>query len=110
MLTKLKNLQKNNPLTKRVFVCPNCRQSLRVPIKPMKVLRITCSSCKSSFDLSYKVPFLTIFKWNKNQSFQNNLQQIKQKFLILSKKDKIIFSLFLFSALLFLKSFLNLIF
>ena len=50
LLTMLKNV------FKKIIVCPNCGQRSRVPIKPGKVLLITCPGCHHKFEIKFDNP------------------------------------------------------
>ena len=43
-------------ILKKVIVCPNCGQRSRIPIKPGKVLRVTCPNCQNIFDIKFESP------------------------------------------------------
>ena len=45
----------------KVIVCPNCGQRSRVPVKPGKVLLITCPGCQNKFEIKFENP-LDAFK------------------------------------------------
>ena len=61
MLSKLKSTLTQS-LTKKQLNCPNCNQRIAVPIKMGKTLRITCTSCRSQFDISFKMPTFNSIK------------------------------------------------
>lgn len=49
-------------LTHRIVKCQRCHKKLRLPIKFGKILRVDCSGCGLTFDVSYKVSD-GLFKW-----------------------------------------------
>lgn len=87
-----------NKLTKKVFPCPSCKQQLRLPIRPGKVLRVTCRNCQCQFDVSFKSPLVDLFKWQKGFSFQHNMKTMgyRWKALPMNGKASIVLSFFLF--------------
>ena len=62
-----------NNLLKKIIVCPACGQRSRVPIKPGKVLRVTCPSCNNIFEIKFESskPNLNSFNF---ESMINNLK------------------------------------
>ena len=63
-----------NKVTKKVFSCPNCSKTLRVPIRPGKVLMATCSRCQGQIQLSFKSPITELFQWAKGRGAAYNLR------------------------------------
>lgn len=63
-----------NKVTKKVFSCPSCSKSLRVPIRPGKTLMVTCSRCQGQIQLSFKSPVTELFKWEKGRALSYNLR------------------------------------
>ena len=43
-----------NSLRYRIVKCPRCTGKLRLPIRPGKVLRVTCSHCSQEFDANFR--------------------------------------------------------
>ena len=57
-------------LFKKVIVCPHCGQRSKVPIKPGKVLLITCPGCKNKFEIKFDNP-VDALKRKTNQSHRS---------------------------------------
>lgn len=66
-----------NKVTKKVFSCPSCSKSLRVPIKPGKTLMVTCSRCQGQIQLSFKSPITELFQWEKGRELSYNLRMFR---------------------------------
>jgi len=77
-------------LGKRVFSCPQCRQKLRVPIRPGKVLEVSCSNCQSGYRLDFKVPLIECFRWQSGKSLKHNLINFSNRFWNLSLDTKLL--------------------
>ena len=88
-----------NRINKKVLNCPQCSQTIRVPIKLGKRLRITCPQCKSQFDIAFKNPLSTLLQWNKQASFSQNIASITAPMKQLPFKAKLTLVLLLFSIL-----------
>ena len=93
-------------LTKKVFRCPQCSQKLRVPIRPGKVLRVSCHKCHAQFDVSFKSPFLSLFQWEKGRTLKYNLEGLKLRFKAMSISEK----MSLFASIFVILLFMNLVF
>ncbi len=65
-----------NKVTKKVFTCPSCSKSLRVPIRPGKTLMVTCSRCQGQIQLSFKSPVTELFKWEKGRTLTYNFKML----------------------------------
>jgi hypothetical protein len=85
--------------------CPSCRRKLRVPLKPGKMLRITCPGCKSQFEISFKNPILDMFNWNVDKTFSENIKYIFKNFKIIPMRGKLTILLFIASILYLAVSF-----
>jgi len=85
----MKSLLKNFNPSKKVFKCPNCVQSIRVPIKMGKTLRIQCPNCHHLFEVRFTNPITEVFKWNKSSSFSQNISAMKSRFQQLPKQSKL---------------------
>jgi len=75
--------------TKKVFACPNCSKQLRVPIKPGKVLMVTCSRCSGQIQLSFKSPLSELFSWEKGRPFSYNFRMFRWRLKGLPTQFKI---------------------
>jgi hypothetical protein len=65
-----------NKVTKKVFTCPSCSKSLRVPIRPGKTLMVTCSRCQGQIQLSFKSPVTELFRWERGRTLSYNLKML----------------------------------
>lgn len=63
-----------NKVTKKVFSCPSCSKSLRVPIRPGKTLMATCSRCQGQIQLSFKSPVTELFQWERGRGAAYNFR------------------------------------
>lgn len=73
---------------KRIVACPSCQKKLRVPVKPGKTLRISCSRCNSQFDIKFTSPIMELFQWYPGLSLSHNVKSffIRLKGLPFSSK------------------------
>ena len=78
-----------NKLTKKTFACPSCSKQMRVPIKPGKVLMVTCPRCQGQIQLSFKSPLSELFQWEKGRTFSYNLRMLSWRFKSLPFQFKI---------------------
>jgi hypothetical protein len=78
-----------NKVTKKVFSCPSCSKSLRVPVKPGKTLMVTCSGCQGQIQLSFKSPITELFKWEKGRELSYNLRMFSWRLKSLPASLKI---------------------
>ncbi|RAP33604.1 hypothetical protein DID75_01595 [Candidatus Marinamargulisbacteria bacterium SCGC AG-410-N11] len=101
MLNFFKPLKSFNP-TQKIIQCPNCKQSLRVPIKLGKTLLINCNKCNSKFNIQFKHPLSNLFSWNKQQTIQQNISNLKSRFNYLPPKTKRLFWLTIAMIILFI--------
>ena len=90
-----------NNLLKKVIVCPNCGQRSRVPIKPGKVLRVTCPSCANIFEIKFDMPGNNI---NANSFSLPNIQKQLRQFKTLPMQQKISYILIGISIFFVLRS------
>lgn len=67
-------------LTRKTFRCPQCSQRLRVPYKLGKTLQVNCSRCSGTILLDFKVPFIEVFRWQKNRGILANFKSMHQRF------------------------------
>jgi len=81
---------------KKIFDCPGCKKSLRIPIRFGKILRVTCPRCHVAFDISFKGGFKSPF------SLLN-----KQNLLKMGKKRSSLILLFVLLIIFFCLSFLK---
>lgn len=95
---------KLNALQYRYMTCTRCGQRLRFPVQKGKVIRITCPNCRSMFDVDFVNPLKSIFKWERNLSWQENLKAMKREYKSFPSQTR--FSLVLFALSLFLVLFL----
>lgn len=78
-----------NKVTKKVFSCPSCSKSLRVPIRPGKTLMVTCSRCQGQIQLSFKSPITELFQWEKGRELSYNLRMLSWRLKSLPVSIKI---------------------
>ena len=71
-----------NKLTKKVMSCPSCQKRIRIPIKVGKTLRVTCPSCHTMFDISFKNNIFTMAQY---KLFNH---RVKQFLLYLKPKNR----------------------
>lgn len=83
-----------NRFSKKIVGCPNCAQKLRFPIRPGKVLRVSCNSCHVQFDVNFKSPVSEVFQWSKGYSMAHNMRFMMTRFKSLPMNAKA--SVFLF--------------
>ena len=102
----MKSLLKRLNFSQKVVSCPQCGQSLRVPIKMGKTLRITCASCHCQFELAFTHPLASLFKWDKTQTASDNAYRLFRSFRQLPTQAKLTVALFLFSLIYVLSSFI----
>ena len=88
-------------ISHKTLACPNCKRQLRVPLKPGKILRITCPDCSCQFDISFKNPLSDLFQWNKKISLLGNFKNAFQNFQKLPAKIKLVIILFIVSVIYF---------
>lgn len=91
-----------NGIFKKIIPCPSCGQRSRVPVKPGKVLRITCPSCNTLFEIKFDSPLNNLRNLN-NFRFDNIIDQLKQ-FPKLPFQKKLTYIVVLFFAISLLKS------
>jgi hypothetical protein len=91
-----------NSVFKKIIPCPSCGQRSRVPVKPGKVLRITCPSCNTLFEIKFDSPLNNLSNLS-NFRFENIIDQLKQ-FPKLPFQKKLTYILALFFAISLLKS------
>ena len=97
LLERLKKDRRN--IGKREVQCPRCRKKVLVPAKAGKTIRVTCSNCRSVFELRFTTPFSEIFQWKKSKGLAFNLKATAQRFGALPRNAKI--SLSIFAVVLF---------
>lgn len=76
-------------ITKKVFLCPSCSKSLRVPIRPGKTLKVSCPGCHGEVMLSFKSPFSELFSWEKGRTMTYNLRMFSWRFRALPIQTKL---------------------
>ena len=95
----MSSLLKKFNLKYKTFSCPSCQRSLRIPIKLGKMLRVTCPGCKSQFNISFKNPILSMFKWDTSSSTLSNLYSFFKRFHQLPVRAKLTIILFIASLI-----------
>ncbi len=53
-----------------------------------KTLRISCPKCQTQFDIQFKHPLQGFFRWDRKQSFQQNLNGYTQRFKALPRSTQ----------------------
>ncbi|RAP38834.1 hypothetical protein DID80_01890 [Candidatus Marinamargulisbacteria bacterium SCGC AAA071-K20] len=89
------SILKKLKLSHKSLACPRCKRQLRVPLKPGKILRITCPSCSSKFDISFKNPILDMFNWDNSKDFPSNIKLVFKNFNTLPTRAKLTIALFI---------------
>ena len=46
----------------KIITCQSCKARFRVPIKPGKVLNVTCPKCRATYKISFVNPVTELFK------------------------------------------------
>ena len=97
----MKNILKKIDPRKKTLHCLQCKQKLNIPIKPGKTLRITCPKCKTQFDIRFANPLRELFKWNKQDTFKQNIKQCLLTYKNLPLQSKLTIVVF-FTLIFFL--------
>ncbi len=88
-LDKFKRGKFLDKLRFQVISCPYCSQKLRVPLKGVPVLKITCSKCRAVFEIKFANPVTDLLKWDKSADLKTNALRVYDRFKDLPKRIKI---------------------
>ncbi len=76
-------------LTRKTFHCPQCRQMLRVPVRPGKRLRVSCPRCLCETQVHFQAPLIETFCWKKGLGLKQNLIHFHNRFWNLPLNSKV---------------------
>ena len=68
-------------LFSKIIVCPNCGQRSRVPLKPGKVLCVTCPACQHNFEIQFSEPKDLLSNAMRSSSLTGKQQSQLQRYM-----------------------------